>query len=166
MHALGPGAVRQVLDDARCHAAGNAERRNELRSRQTERGAHTPGCGHRTEHRRRMEAGVVRRHWGHETQSAHQLDARHNTDQEPVTAQIVPFTRSKNGRDNDRTGVNRTAFECVVEVFAVRGSPIHKCRAAPIEASAMAQHRAWTAALHRGKRRGDVVFAPCGDAQT
>ena len=59
MEALGPGALGQILDDARGHAAGDAEGVGDLARGQTKRGAHSRCRAEAAENRRGMKAGPV-----------------------------------------------------------------------------------------------------------
>ena len=59
MQALGPGALGEIFDDPGRHAAGDAERIDDLAPVAVQRGA-TAGRGrHGTQHRGRVEAGLV-----------------------------------------------------------------------------------------------------------
>ena len=61
MHALGPGAFGEIFDDAARHAAGDAERIDDLLGVETERGANASRRAHRAENRGRMKARLVHR---------------------------------------------------------------------------------------------------------
>src|SRR5262249_55117003 len=61
MQSFRPGALRQVLDDARRHAGGNAERIDKLFCVQAQRSTHTSCRSHRAEDGRRMAPGLVNR---------------------------------------------------------------------------------------------------------
>ena len=59
MQPLGPGAFGQIFDDAAGHAAGDAERIDDLPGVEAKRGADAGRRAHRAEDRGRMKAGLV-----------------------------------------------------------------------------------------------------------
>ena len=136
MHALGRGAFGQIFDDARRHAAGDAERRRGLlrrrgrarrRRRPLPRARRSPPsdgsrpCGSR--------CGATR------AQPAHQLRADGDAEQQrspprPSRSQAA----STRGHDH-RARMHRTAFERVVVIFAVRGRAVDQRGVERIEAA-------------------------------
>mgnify|MGYP003694275093 CR=1 FL=1 len=81
MHALGPAAVGQVLDDAAGHGAGDAQRVDELARVELQRRADAGGRRHRAEHGGGMKARLVHRLRHHQAQAADGLDADGDAEQ-------------------------------------------------------------------------------------
>ena len=164
VHPFGPGAFGEVLDDPGRHASGNTERRGDRLRRQAKRRSDRPGCRKRTEHGRRMEPGVVCGHRRHETEAAHQLDAGHDADEQPVASQPLALARRNNRRNDHRAGVHGTAFERIVEILAMGGGAVDEGRAERVERPLMTERGA-RALVERAERCHDVGLASCRDAQ-
>ena len=75
MQALGPCAFGEILDDARRHTAGDAERIDELASVEFQGGADARRGSHGTQHRGRVEASLVHHLGRHQAEPAQRLDA-------------------------------------------------------------------------------------------
>ena len=76
MQALGPGAFREIFDDAARHRAGDAERIDDLARFKPERRADAGGGGHGAEHGGGMKARLVHGLRHHDAEPADHLDAR------------------------------------------------------------------------------------------
>ena len=74
---------------------------------------------HGAEHGSRMKARFVGERRRHGAQPAHSLNADGNAEKRGTSIQGVPLTSRQHRRDDDRAGMNRTALECVVEIFAM-----------------------------------------------
>src|SRR3546814_20394967 len=74
MQALGPSAVGEVLDDARGHAAGNAQGVADLCPVLAHGGGNAGRRAKAAENGRRVEAGRVHRLLRHEAEAAADLD--------------------------------------------------------------------------------------------
>ena len=120
MQPLGPGAFGEIFDDAARHAAGNAERIDDLPGVEPERGADAGRRAHRAEDRGRMEAGLVHGLRHHEAEPAQHLGADGNPDQRHAAVGIVPLAGREHRRHDHRAGMDRAAFERVVEILAMR----------------------------------------------
>jgi len=80
-------------------------------------------------------------------------------------AQMPVFRRREHGRDNDRSRMDRAAFECRVEVFPVRGRAVDHCRAGHLARVRAAEYRAWTWRRPGASQGSDIVRLSCGDAE-
>ena len=124
MQPLGPGALGQILDDARRHRSGSAERVHQLLGVEFQRRADAGGCPHGAEHRGRMKAGLVGERRRHGGEPAHRLDADRDAKKRRAAIQLVPLAGRQHGRHDHRAGMNRAAFERVVEILAMDGRAI------------------------------------------
>ena len=124
VHPLGPGTLGEIFDDAARHAAGNAERIDDLPGVETERGADAGGRAHRAEDRGRMEAGLVHGLRHHEAEPAQHLGADRNPDQRHAAVGVVPLAGREHGRHDHRAGMDRAALESVVEILAMGGGAV------------------------------------------
>ena len=70
MQPFGPRALREIFDDAAGHAAGDAERIDDLPGVEAKRCTDTRGRAHRAEDRGRVEACLVDGLRHHEAQPA------------------------------------------------------------------------------------------------
>jgi hypothetical protein len=113
-----------------------------------------------------MEAGGVNRARRDETQPAHQLRANCDAAQQCLATEAFAFACGEHRRHDYRARMHRTALECVVVVFTVRGGAIDQRRIECAETARMAERRAGAARISGLQRRADVVFAASGDAQT
>ena len=103
----------------------------------------TPACSReRPKDGRWMKPGRVRRLRSDETQAAHQLCAGRNAEEQPLAAQSFALARGKQRRNNHRTRMHGSAFERVIEVFAVCCRSVDERRAKRIEAARVANRRA------------------------
>ena len=81
VHALGPAAVGQVLDDAGRHGAGDAQRVGELLLIESQRRADAGRSGHGAEHGGRVETRLVHRFRHDQAQPADGLHANGDAEQ-------------------------------------------------------------------------------------
>src|SRR5262249_59507096 len=114
------GASSEISTDAARHAAGNAERIDNLLRIETKGGTDTRRRAHRTEHGSRVETGLVHGLRHDETQPAKDFDTDGNSRQCHMTIGIVPLTSREHCRNDHRAGMHRAAFKRVVKVLAMR----------------------------------------------
>ena len=164
MQSLGPRALGEILDDAARERADDAERVHPLRVRQPQRRRHAGRSAHGAEHRGRMEARVVDALRRDQASAAHELDADGDAGERVAPLETLAFRHRQDRRHDHRTGVHRSAFEGVVEVFAVRRGAIHERGAGAVERARLADGRAPAIALPAGERRAHVIRAPRRDA--
>jgi hypothetical protein len=124
MQPFGPGAFREIFDDAAGHAAGDAERIDDLPGVKAKRYADTAGRAHRAEDRRRVEAGVVDGPWHHEAQPAQHFGADRDPDQRHPAIRIMPLAGGEHRRHYHGLCMDRAALESVVEILAMRGGAV------------------------------------------
>ena len=124
MHPLGPGAFREIFDDAAGHAAGNAERIDDLPGVEAKRCTDTGGRAHRAEDRGRVETGLVDSLRHHEAQPAQYFGADGDPDQRHAAIRIMPFAGGQHSRHYHGTGMHRATLESVVKILAMRRSAI------------------------------------------
>jgi hypothetical protein len=105
MHALGPGAFGQVFDDARSHAACDAERVAPLRRVETQGRAHAGGGAQRAEHRRGMESRHMHTLRCHQAKAAHDFAAHSGATREVAAGQAMMLRGGKQGRNDHRSRV-------------------------------------------------------------
>ena len=89
VHALGPCAFGEVFDDARRHAAGDAQRVAPRGGVQPHRRRDAGGRTQRAEHRGRMKARLMHALGRHQAQAAHQLAADGDAALDVAAAQAV-----------------------------------------------------------------------------
>ena len=142
MQPLGPGAFGEIFDDAAGHAAGDAERIDDLPGVEAERRADAGRRAHRAEDRGRMKAGLVDGFRHHEAQPAQHFGADGDPDQRHAAIGIMPLAGGEHGRHDHRAGMHRAAFERVVEILAMRGGAVDEGGARRIQRAAMADRRA------------------------
>ena len=165
MQPLGPGALGEIFDDAGGHAAGDAERIDDLLCVQAERGADAGGGAHGAEDRGRMEAGFVHGLRHHRRQPAHHLAADGDADERGLAVRPVALAGRQHRRHDHRAGMHRAAFEGVVEILAMRGRAIDEGGAGGRQRARMADRRARTVIVEAGERAFDVVLVARGDAE-
>ena len=144
MHALGPGAFGEIFDDAAGHAAGDAERIDDLLGVESKRRADAGRRPHRAEDRGRMEAGLVHGFRHHETQPAQHFGADRNPDQRHAAIGIVPLAGGQHRRHDHRAGMHRTALKGIVEILAMRRGAVDERGAGGGQRALMADGRAGT----------------------
>ena len=164
MHAFGPGAVGQVFNDARGHAAGDAEGVDQLVFAQAQGRAQASYGAHHTKNGSRVKAGFV--HFGgrHGAQTAHDFSAHGDAAQQVSARQLVALGRCHQSRHDDHAGMHRPAFVGVVKVFAVRGNAVDKCGGFHAAGLGKADHVARPVLLYRGQCGQHIVFMAGGDA--
>src|SRR5262249_4652765 len=127
------GASSEISTDAARHAAGNAERIDDLLRIETKGGTDTRRCTHRTEHRGRVETGLVHSLRHDEAQPAKDFDTDGNSRSCHMAIGIVPLTSCEHCRDDHRAGMLRAAFKSVGKVLAMRGSAVDESRAGGVQ---------------------------------
>ncbi len=165
MHALGPGALGEVFDDAGGHAAGNAEGIDDAAAVEPERGGDAGRRRHGAEHRGRMEARLVHQLGRDQPEPAHGLDPHRNAGKRRGAVGPVALAGRKHGGHDDRAGMHRAALEGVVEILAVNGGAVHQRRAGGAQGAGMADHGAGTVVVAAGERRLHIVFVAAGEAE-
>jgi hypothetical protein len=70
------------------------------------------------------------------------LAPRDETDEAPVTAELLAFARSQYRRDNDGAGVNWATLERIVVILAMRRGTVDERRAKCVEPAGVSQSRA------------------------
>src|SRR5262245_11924929 len=166
MQPFRPGALRQVLDDARRHAGGNAERIDKLFCVQAQRGTHASCRSHRAEDGCRMEPGLVNGLGNDRAQTAHDFSAHRSSKKRGTTVRLVALTHCQHRRHNHCTGVDGAALERIVKVLAMGRGAIDEGSAGSTEAARMADGRAWPLVVATGKSTLDVVLVARGHAKT
>ena len=91
-----------------------------------ERRADAGRGAHGAEHGGRMKARFVGERRRHETQPAHGLDADGDAEQRGAAVELLPLADGKQRRHDDRAGMDRAAFERVVEILAVDGGAVYE----------------------------------------
>ena len=142
MQPFGPGALGEIFDDAAGHAAGDAERIDDLPGVEAERCADAGGRAHRAENRGRMKAGLVDGLRHHEAQPAQHFGADRNPDQRHAAIRIMPLAGGEHRRHDHRAGMHRAALERVVEILAMRGGAVDESRACRSQRARVADRRA------------------------
>src|SRR3954452_4417605 len=165
VHALGPGAFGQILDDAARHAAGDAERIDGLAPVELQRRCDPGRRTHCAEHRSRMEARLVRRLRHHQAEAAQHLDAERDAAKRRRAVRVVPLARGEHRRHDHGTCVHRPALKCVIEVLAMRRRAVNEGRACGAPPARMADRRAWPVIVATGKRGLHVILLARRDAQ-
>ena len=166
MHPLGPGAFGQIFDDAAGHAAGDAERIDDLPGVETEGGADAGGRAHRAENRGRMKARLVHGFRHHEAEATEHFGADRNPDQRHAAIRIVPLAGRQHRRHDHRAGMHRTAFKRVVKILAMRRGTVDERRARGGQRARVPDRRAGAVIVAAGQRALDIVLVARGDAET
>ena len=162
---LGPGALREIFDDAARHAAGNTECIDDLPRVEAERGADTRGRAHRAKDRGRMEAGLVHRLGHDEAEAAQHLGADRNTDQRHAAVRIVPLAGREHGRHDDGPGMHGATLERVVEILAMRGGAVDEGRARRGQHARMADRGAATVIVRAAEAAANIILVARGDTE-
>ena len=165
MQPLGPGAFREIFDDAAGHAAGDAERIHDLSCVKTQRRADAGRRAHRAKNRGRMKACLVHGLRHHEAQPAKHFGADGNADQRHAPVGIVPLAGREHGRHDDSAGMHRAALKRVVKILAMRGGAVDEGSTGRRQRAGVADRGAGTVIVAAGKRAPDVVLVPRGDAE-
>ena len=166
MHALGPGAFCEVFDNARGHAAGDAQRIGPLCGIETQRRGYARRRAERAEHRGRMKPRLVHALGRHQAQTAHELTTDRDATSCAAPRETVLLGRGEHSRDDHRAGVHRAALEGIVVVLAVRRRAIAQRRGGNVEAAGMTDERARTGFCRRAQRGLDVIAVARGHAQS
>ena len=164
MQPLGPGAFGEIFDDAAGHAAGDAERIDDLPGVEAKRRADAGGRAHRAEDRRRMEAGLVNGLRHHEAQPAQHFGADGDPDQRHATVRIMPLAGGEHRRHDHGAGMDRAALEGVVEILAMRGRAVDESGARRIQRALVPDRRAGAVIVAARQRAFDIVLVARGDA--
>ena len=164
MQPLGPGAFGQIFDDAAGHAAGDAERIDDLSGVEAERRADTGGRAHRAEDRGRMKAGLVDGLRHHEAQPAQHFGADRDPDQRHPAVGVMPLAGREHRRHDHGAGMHRPALERVVKVLAMRGGAVDEGGARRIQRARVPDRRAGTVVVAARERAFDIVLVARGDA--
>ena len=165
MQPLGPGAFGEIFDDAAGHAAGDAERIDDLSGVEAQRGADAGGRAHRAEDRGRMKAGLVYRLRHHEAQAAKHLGADSNPDQRHPSVGIMPLAGGQHRRHDHRAGMHRAAFKGIVKILAMRGRAVDESGARRVQRARVPDRRARPVIVAARERALDVVLVARGDAE-
>ena len=165
MQPLGPGALGQIFDDAAGHAAGDAERIDDLPGIEAKRCADAGGRAHRAEDRGRMEARLVDGLRHHEAQPAQHFGADRDPDQRHAAVGIVPLAGGEHRRHDHRAGMHRAAFKRVVEILAMRGGAVDEGGARRSQRARVTDRRAWAVIVAARQRASDIVLVARGDAE-
>ena len=165
MQPLGPGALGQILDDARRHRSGSAERVHQLLGVEFQRRADAGGRPHGAEHRGRMKAGLVGERRRHGGEPAHRLNADRDAKKRRAAIQLVPLAGRQYGRHDHRAGMNRAAFERVVEILAVDGRAIDHRRFGRRQRAGMTDGGARPVILARRERGAHVILVARRDRE-
>ena len=91
-----------------------------------ERCRNSDRSGQRPEHRGRVKASLVHELRRYQAQPAHDFGADRDAAQDCRPARTKPFARRQHRRHDNGPGMNRAAFERVVEVFTMRGCAVDK----------------------------------------
>ena len=142
MQPLGPGALGEIFDDAARHAAGDAERVDDLFCVKAQRRADAGRGAHRAENRRRVKARLVHRLRHHHAEPAQHLAAHRDPDQRHAAVRIVPFARGQHGGHDDGAGMDGAALERVVEILAMRRGAVDEGGARGSQRARVADRRA------------------------
>ena len=164
MQPFGPGAFREIFDDAAGHAAGDAERIDDLPGVEAKRCADAGGRAHRAEHRGRMETGLVNGLRHHEAQPAQHFGADCDPDQRHATVRIMPLAGGEHRRHDHGAGMDRAALESVVEILAMRGRAVDEGGACRSQRALVPDRRAGAVIVATRQRASDVVLIARGDA--
>jgi hypothetical protein len=165
VQALGRGALGEVLDDASGQAACDAERVDDLRRRSAKRRADAGGGSKRAEHAGRMKSRVVDRLGLDQRKPANRFHADRDAQARRFAVAAEAFACGEHRGHDDRTAVDRTAFERVVEVLAMRGGSVDERGIFRAKRLGVADRRAWPAGVERTFHRADVIGVPRGETE-
>ena len=165
MQPFGPGAFGKIFDDTAGHAAGYAQRVDDLLAVETERCTDARGRPHRAEDRRWMKARFVNRLRHDETQPAQHFCADRDPDQRHSAIRIVPLAGREHRRHDHGAGMHRAALERVVEILAMRSRAVDKGSAGRVQRAAMPDRRAGTVIVAACQGACNVVLVARGDTQ-
>src|SRR5262249_17464498 len=121
MQALGPGALREIFDDAAGHGTDDAERVDKLARTKLERGADASGRRPGAERGGGRKAGFAPGLGRTRAGPADHLDADRDAEQRRGSIGVVALAGCEHRRHDDGAGMHRTAFEGIVEILAMRG---------------------------------------------
>ncbi len=144
MHAFGPRAVCQILDDSGRHAA----RDTECVGRLLRRKAHCRSDAGRRAHGAQdgcwMKACGMHAFLCEQSEPTHELTTDCEPDECLRSAELVRFGSREYRGNDDRAPMHGTAFERVIEIFAVCRRAVDHGRARCIERGVRAEDRART----------------------
>src|SRR5262249_26982528 len=116
MQALGPGALREIFDDAAGHGTDDAERVDKLTRIELERGA-DGGCRrHGAEDGGGMKAGLVHRLGRNDAEPADHLDADRDAEQRRGSVGMVALPGCEHRRHDGGARMDWTALGGIVEM--------------------------------------------------
>jgi hypothetical protein len=165
MEALRPGAVGEIFDDPARHAAGDAERVDELRLVKPERRP-DPGCRrHRAEDRGRVEPRLVHEAGRDDREAADRLDPDRDPGERRAAVEAEALGDGEHRRHDDGTGMDRPALERVVEILAMRRRAVDERGARAVAGPGVPDDGAAALAIDAGERRSYVVGAARRKAQ-
>ena len=142
MQPLGPCALGEIFDDAARHAAGDAQRIDDLLRVEAERCADARRGTHGAKDCGRVKAGLVDGLGHHQAQPAKHLGADRNADQRHAAVGTVPFAGRQHRRHDHRAGMDRTALKGVIEILAMRRGAVDEGSTGGVERARVADHRA------------------------
>src|SRR5262245_64376147 len=97
-----------------------------------------------------METRLVHGLWHNRAQPAHYFRPDRNTEQSGGTVRPVALASGQDSRHDHRAGVDRSALECVVKVFAMSRRPIDEGCAGGTESALMTYGFAWSFVVGAG----------------
>ena len=130
-----------------------------------ERRGHPGRRADRAEHGGGVKAGLVDELGCDQARAAGQLDTDRNALQGRQAREALALGDCENRGDDDGAGMDRAAFERVVEVFAMRGGAVHKRRAGGIQRARLADGGAVAGRLPAVESGAHVIGIARGDAQ-
>src|SRR5262249_14821720 len=126
-----------------------------------------PGrCAHHAENGCGMKSSLMNGLWYHGAQATHHFRADRNAQKGGGAVRLVPLASRQHCRHDHGTGMNRPAFEGVVEVLAMGRGAVDKGRAAGAESTRMAYGGARPFIIATGDSGPDVILVTSGDAET
>ena len=166
MHALGPGALGEILDDAARHAAGDAERIDDLAAIERSAAA-TPAAAAMAPNTAVGWKPALCTSLGATRLSRHMVSTPTAMPSSADGAvRMVALAGREHRRHDDGAGVHRPALERVVEILAVRGGAVDQRGAGRAQRAGMADRGAGAIVVAAGERRLDVVLVARGEAET
>src|SRR5471032_861063 len=112
-----------------------------------------------------MKPGLVGEAGRHQAEAADRLDADGNAELRRPPVESEALDSSEHRGHDDRTGMNRTALERVVEILAMRRRAVDQRGASAVARPRIADHRAAAVAIDPVTRGAHIVAAACGEAE-
>jgi hypothetical protein len=165
MQPLRPRAIGKVFDDAARHAAGDAERVDELACVEPQGRADRGGGGERAEHAGRVKARLVDEARRDQAQTACRLDANGDAEQSGSSVEAESLGGGEHRRHDHRAGVDRPTLERIVEILAVRRNAVDQRDAGAVAAPRVADRCAAPLAVDAVERGAHIVGAARRQAQ-